>query len=411
MNKEIFDNSSHILREALTYIGADIGKVIVIHLPYYIFKDENFNIICQDIVTLFSIGVKIVLVFNVDKNSADLPIDEKQIKKLLKNSGILKHQLQQSLTKNKQNKRIISGNFLLAKSVGIIDGVDLINRAKIRGVASDDIKEQLQNNNILIVDNLAITSSGSIKAISSLSVASKIAQGIVADKLIFLTDLKRNTAYNLPINLTTNEAKNFKTDDKDLTKIIKHSIDFTHHNLSRAHILNYHYKNSLLRELFTRDGCGFLISSDKYDYIREATTVDINDIHKLLKNEGAGQKLLKKDKKDILQKISTFWVMEIDGFVTSCLSCEFDDKNNYVFVSSMVTHSAYQNQGRACKLLKYVEKKATDKNIKKIFTQSTRSIDWFQQRAYMIVPISNLPTDKQQMYDTQRNSKILMKML
>jgi amino-acid N-acetyltransferase len=406
MKIDNFDKNSDSLRDALSYISADVGHTIVIHLDFYFFKTKHFNKICADITQLFSIGIKIILVFDVYKYHQDeIPISNKEITEVTKNHTKKLFLLQKTLNM----VPIVNGNFIKPISKGVINGKDLLYNGRIKNIHNDRIEIQSAQN-VVLLSNLAISDTKNIYLLSSVEIAQKVATAINAVKLIFLSDLS-SVKMKMPTFLTSQTHEEYQKESLQLKNIIKITFDFVSCNKARAHILDYTLENSLLKELFTRTGCGILVASDKYDYIRGATSSDIDGIFNLIEKINTNKQLISKTRTWIKNSIKDFLIMEIDGFVVSCLCCKINEKEQSAFISSMATHKSYQRQKRADKLLKYAIKNLKKSKINKIFTQSTQSVEWFVQRGFGVIKYDRLPPVYQKIYDRSRNSKILQKLL
>jgi amino-acid N-acetyltransferase len=71
----------------------------------------------------------------------------------------------------------------------------------------------------------------------------------------------------------------------------------------------------------------------------------------------------------------------------------------------------YRDQGRAASLLKAIEKDAKKLSINTLFVLTTQTAHWFIEQGFKAGDIEQLPAQKKQLYNFQRNSKIFVKSL
>ena len=80
-------------------------------------------------------------------------------------------------------------------------------------------------------------------------------------------------------------------------------------------------------------------------------------------------------------------------------------------IACVAVHSEFQGRGYALKLLEYLEQRAINQNLNKIFVLSTQTAQWFQQQGYKETPVSDLPADRRDLYNYERKPKVLVKAL
>ncbi|CAG0882015.1 unnamed protein product [Cyprideis torosa] len=75
------------------------------------------------------------------------------------------------------------------------------------------------------------------------------------------------------------------------------------------------------------------------------------------------------------------------------------------------THPEYQNNGRAEKLLDYLEHVAMRSGLSKLFVFTTRTKHWFLAQGFNPAALEDLPPQRQSSYNFKRNSSVLIKSL
>ena len=84
--------------------------------------------------------------------------------------------------------RVTGGNFISAKPVGVVDGVDFQYTGAVRKVIAEEIKADLAQENVVLITPIGASPTGEIFNLAWEEVAEAVAIAIEADKLIFLCD-------------------------------------------------------------------------------------------------------------------------------------------------------------------------------------------------------------------------------
>ena len=435
-------------RQSTPYINAFRDKIFVISFGGELLSDTQFTPLVHDILLLHSLGVKLVLVHGAR------PQIEARLKKLggeinivnglritndlalecvvdaassvrVEIEALLSMGLANTLTAGK-TIHINSGNFVTAKPLGIRDGVDYQHTGEVRKISSKMIISMLELKNIVLIPPLGYSPTGEVFNLNSKDLAANLASELNADKLIYLTNdkgitdtrnklLRELTSSDAEILLDSfnNDTKNKKT--KKLTmsentiRCIQNAIKAVNHNVPRCHLIDRHIDGGLLTELFTRDGCGSLISANRFESLRQATIDDIASLIEIirpLEDEGI---LAKRSRENIEKDISAFTVIERDGMVIACAALHPFIKEKTAELSCFVVHPDYQSSGRGEVLFKSVQHHAKQLGLESIFVLTTHTSHWFKERGFKTKEIKTLPIKRRLLYNNQRNSKVLVK--
>jgi len=165
---------------------------------------------------------------------------------------------------------------------------------------------------------------------------------------------------------------------------------------------------SMLKELYTRDGSGLMISRDVYEGIRPADAGDLRDLEDLIRPMEEEGILKKRSRESLEQEITQCHLMIRDG---SCVACGMIKpySEGMAEVACLAVHPAYRGGGRGEIMLAYLEREALKMGVSEIFVLSTRTMQWFEERGFQAVPPDRLPPNRD--YDTSRNSKVYIKKL
>ena len=82
--------------------------------------------------------------------------------------------------------RVASGNFVTARPIGIRDGVDYEHTGEVRRIDAEAIRQRLAHGAIVLVSPLGYSPTGEVFSLRAEEVATAIAAGLGAAKLVFL---------------------------------------------------------------------------------------------------------------------------------------------------------------------------------------------------------------------------------
>jgi amino-acid N-acetyltransferase len=87
----------------------------------------------------------------------------------------------------------------------------------------------------------------------------------------------------------------------------------------RVHLIGFEHDGALLRELFTHDGVGTVVTRESLEHIREAKPDDIGALIALIEPMEAGRGILVHRPRELLEReIEHFSIIEHDGIIVGC---------------------------------------------------------------------------------------------
>ncbi|CAI5509641.1 unnamed protein product [Closterium sp. Naga37s-1] len=178
----------------------------------------------------------------------------------------------------------------------------------------------------------------------------------------------------------------------------------------RVHLLNSAVEGTLLLELYTRDGVGTMVSSDLYEGTRAAQVSDMPGIRALLEPLEAAGVLLPRGDEQLRRELPFFTVVERDGHTIACAALFPFPSARMAEVAAFAVSPASRGNGRGDNLLAYLEKRAVDMGMEKLFLMTTRTADWFVHRGFVPCDLERLPEEKLKKVDRSRGSKSLLAM-
>jgi len=307
--------------------------------------------------------------------------------------------------------------------LGIHEGVDFQHTGSIREVHNEAISSILNAGHLVILPPLGYSLTGDVFNVTVTEVATECAIALKADKLAFFVDelpidelgqaLRQANTDFIQQMLNTLSLSAPPTGDAEisdsLSGVLKHSIRACHHGVERVHLLKGGDPAALLRELFSRDGSGTLITIDRWEHIRQATIADVGGIIELIAPLQESGTLVSRSREELQLDIENFVVSERDGTVVACAAMHVEVESSTVEISCIATHPEYRGEGRADQMLTHLERRARELKCTSARILSTHTGHWFIARGYLEIPLENLPTVRRASYNELRNSKIYCK--
>ena len=277
------------IRSAAPYIHALRGKTLVIAFGGEVVADDTFLGIIHDLNLLHSLGVRLVVVhgsrpqIEAILKQQNIPsrynrglrvTDSETLDCVLEGTGHARSRIEALLSLGVANSpmagariRVVGGNFITAKPIGVLDGVDMQWTGEVRRVDVEAMRQRLDDGDIVLVSPLGYSPTGEIFNLALEEVATQVAVRMSAHKLIFLmeTDGVRNGRRQLLSELSTRDAEALLAHRSKLPRDVRHylpcAIRACDNGVKRAHLLSRHNDGALLLELFTRDGVGTMIAA------------------------------------------------------------------------------------------------------------------------------------------------------
>ena len=312
--------------------------------------------------------------------------------------------------------RVISGNFVVARPMGIIDGVDLEHTGLARKVAYETIHPILDNGGLVLLSPLGFSPTGEVFNLAMEDVAVAAAMSLRADKLIFITETPMMTdAGGTPIHeVSVHQAQGVIASDclpADISYYFSNAIRACQSGVPRAHIVPFSTDGSVLLEIFTHDGVGTMISAENLESLREATIEDVGGILRLIEPLEVDGTLVKRGRELIEREVDYFSVIEHDGVIFGCAALYPFPAEKMAEMACLTVSPDSQAQGDGERLLKHLENRARAAGFRKLFVLTTRAAHWFLKRGFVNASLDDLPKDRQNMYNWQRKSLVLIKNL
>jgi amino-acid N-acetyltransferase len=428
------------IRLAAPYIHAFRGRTFVIAFGGEVVADDTFLGVIHDLNLLHSLGVHIVVVHGsrpqieailkqqsiASRYAFGLRVtDAETMDCVLEASGQVRSRIEAMLSLGIANSpmagariRVSSGNYLTAKPLGVVEGIDMQLTGEVRRVDTDAIHQRLDDGDIVLISPLGFSPTGEIFNLSLEEVATQVAVRLDAHKLVFLMETEgvKNGRRRLLTELSTRDAEALlESAGAKLPADVRHylpcAVRACDNGVKRSHLISRHLDGALLLELFTRDGVGTMVAAAPLANLRNATIDDVGGILQIigpLEDQGV---LVRRSRERLETEIERFVVLEHDGAVVGCAALYAFPNEKIGELAALAVDPDFRREGYGAALEQEIEARARKLKLTDLFVLTTRTAQWFLERGFRHATIADLPQQKQALYNYQRKSQVYRKRL
>ena len=408
-------------RSVAPYIHMHRGKTFVVAISGEAIAAGKLPSLVQDLAMIQSMGVKVVLVHgfrpqvneqlaakgHVPQYSHGMRItDSVALDCAQEAAGQLRYEIEAAFSQGLPNTpmagatvRVISGNFITAKPVGIVDGVDFQHSGMVRKVDVSGISQILNLDAMVLISPFGFSPTGEAFNLTMEEVATSVAIALHADKLIFVAEVpgirvrphepeSEDNPIDTEMPLDVAEALLAKepsaTQPTDIGFYLQHCVKACKAGVERSHILPFAVDGVLLLEIYVHDGIGTMVVDERLESLREATSDDLGGVLQLI---------------------------EHDGVIFGCAALYAYPEKRTGEMAALTVSPSSQGQGDGEKILRRIEQRARAQGLDSIFVLTTRTMHWFLKRGFVQSPIEWLPEARQRKYNVDRKSVVLVKKL
>ncbi|MEZ5739207.1 MAG: amino-acid N-acetyltransferase [Burkholderiaceae bacterium] len=426
------------LRTVAPYSHAFRGKTFVIGVAGELIAQGQINHLVQDLSLLSAMGMRLVIVYGSrpqvieqlrlrrleDAYVNDMRITDSAVLECVKEAaGEIRLDLEAAFSQGLPNTpmqnstvRAVSGNFVTARPVGIINGIDLQYTGQVRKIDTQTIRFALDSGAIVIMSPLGFSPTGDAFNLTMEDVASSTAIALDADKLLFLAETDGILDQNGELMGEISEAEAQVMLDAGALEAgaayyLRHALRACKQGVARAHIVPFRVDGSLLLELFRHDGVGTMLVEETLEALREARLDDVGGILAIIRPMEDEGILVKRDHSLIERDIEKFSVIEHDGVIFGCAALFHDSGQSIGEMACLAVNPHVQSQGDGERLLRHIEHRARRAGLKQLYVLTTRTMHWFVKRGFKPSSPDDLPAHKRDMYNWNRRSQVLIKTL
>ncbi|MDP4300451.1 amino-acid N-acetyltransferase [Leptothrix discophora] len=432
-------------RSVAPYIHAYHGKTFVIGMAGELIAAGKLSAFAQDLSILHAMGIKLVLVHGFrpqvteQLNAKGHPSRFSHGKRITdpvaldcaqEAAGQLRFEIEAAFSQGLPNTpmanatvRVVSGNFLTARPVGIVDGVDFMHSGVVRKVDGASIRRAIDIGALVLLSPFGFSPTGEAFNLTMEDVATQTAIALQADKLLFITEVpgihedRDDPESPIDTELALADAKRMlaalpaPTQPTDTAFYLQHCIRACEGGVERSHILPFAVDGALLREVFTHDGIGTMVVDEKLESLREATSDDVGGVLQLIEPFERDGTLVKRSRTEIERDIQLYTVIEHDGIIFGCAALYPYPESRTAEMAALTISPQVQGQGDGERILKRVEQRARLQGLDSIFVLTTRTMHWFIKRGFVQVDPDWLPEARKRKYNWDRRSQVLVKKL
>ena len=425
-------------RQAAPYVHAFRGRTFVIGFGGELLAERGrFVRFLHDLNLLAALGIRLVLVHGArpqieaelrakrlrSRYAQGLRITDAQSLVAVKHAaGSLRVEIEALLSQGLPNSpmagaqiRVASGNFIAAKPVGVVNGVDFQFTGAVRKVDAAAIARRLEVGEVALVPHIGYSPTGEVFNLAWEDVADSVARALKADKLLLMVEQlptgKRNEILS---ELTARDAEALLKKDglaAQTKSAIEHALRAVRNGVGRVHLVSRRAEGATLLELFTHSGVGTMITADPVEKLRPARIEDVGGILALIEPLEADGTLVKRNRERLEQEIANFEVIEHDGTILACAALYPYAEEKSAELACLAVAPEYRDSGYGERLLLACEARVKQAKIRRVFALTTRAQHWFLAQGFKEAGVSVLPERRQALYNWKRGSKVFLKRL
>lgn len=422
-------------RDSTPYISAHRRRTFVVLLGADAIAEANLTNIVHDLALLQTLGVRLVIVHGCrEQLDADVAgstfvsgrrvTDEATMNHIAAVNGQLRAQIEALFSMglpatpmHNTDITVVSGNFITARPIGVIGGVDHLFTGRVRKVRTAQLGAVLEHGAVALLSPMGYSPSGQVFNLAAAELAAEVAIALGAEKLI--------TFDALP-HLTDSDGQRRSGIDPggldaclDDPKLTENSIAHlralgraVRGGVTRGHLVSYLEDGALLAELFTAAGVGTQISEELRGLVRPARSSDVAAIVEVIRPMEETGALVRRPRDRLEAEVDHFFVAEVDGIVVG--TCALYPHGDVAELACVAVKESFQNQPGlkvGTHLVAEAERIAQTRGLARLFVLTTQAHHWFEKLGYAPASVEDLPAEKQKLYNLQRKSKVLFKTL
>jgi amino-acid N-acetyltransferase len=423
-------------RQAAPYLHAFRGRTFVVAFGGELIAERaRFAHFIQDVNLLAALGIRLVLVHGArpqieaelkakhvrSRYAKGLRITDAQALVAVKHAaGVLRVEIEALLSQGLPNSpmagasiRVASGNYIAARPIGVVDGVDYQFTGLVRKVDAQAIARRLEAGEVVLVPHTGYSPTGEVFNLSWEDVAENVAVALRADKLLLFVDrLPADRKGAVLGELTARQAEALLKEaafGAHTTRALKHGLRALAAGVGRVHLVSRRTWGATPLELFTHSGVGTMITADPVQRLRDARLEDAGGILALIEPLEADGTLVKRGRERLEREIGNFLVIEHDGVIVGCAALFPFAADKAAELACLAVAPDARDAGHGERLLHACEERARGMKIRKLFALTTRAEHWFLAQGFKPADPAALPGERQALYNWRRGSKVFLK--
>jgi amino-acid N-acetyltransferase len=424
-------------RQVAPYVHDFGGRTFVIGFGgEMVAERQRFASFIHDVNLLAALEIRLALVYGArpqieaelkakglkSRYAQGLRVTDEQALTVVKHAGgMLRVEIEALLSQGLPNSpmaragiRVVSGNYITARPIGVRKGVDFLFTGAVRKVDAAALSAHLDVADIVLVPFVGYSPTGEVFNLAWEDVAESVAVALKADKLLMYTDkLPTNRKGEVVSELTADEALALSTKKSNLPTVdaraLEHVARAVDNGVTRGHLITRRSPGSLLLELFTHAGVGTMVTDDTVEKLRPARIEDVRGMLELIEPLESEGTLVKRSRELLESEIGNFMVIEHDNRIVGCAALyPFPDDRSAEFACLAVAPNK-RDAGYGERLLKACEDRARSLKLRRLFALTTHAAHWFVEQGFRAGDVAALPEKRQALYNWRRGSKVFLK--
>jgi len=434
-----------LIRETFHYQSRFEGSTMVFKIDFPVTEDPGFPYLMKDLALLAQTGFKIVIVPGA-KESIDAVLKQHDIVCAYSAAGNEREPVRITTAQalpfvemaafhaatrfmtflSASRVDAVIGNFVRARGLGIMDGLDMEHTGAVDKIFTDSISRVLNLGMVPILPCIGWSPTGKPHNVSSDEITLAVSAALGAIKL-FIVSVQggvRQGNFPIPENIEVREngsvvrltpqeadavvaaftARNTGVMPAALREL-KLALRASRAGVDRVHIIDGREEGAVLKELFSNLGAGTMIYADAYESIRPFRNGDLPDILRLMEPLMQAGILIRRTAEQIQERKDDYVVFEIDGSVHACAAL-YDWGEGQGEIAAVATDPICSGMNLGRRIVSYLIEKACKNRMNRVFVLTTQTQDWFESLGFREVLVESLPERKRQTYDQIRKSKV-----
>lgn len=448
-------NQVDLIREVFAYASRFGGKTFVIHVDHGAVTESRLNSLINDVVLLHQAGIRVVLV----------PGARQRIDEVLERYGIpwrrvngvrvataeaipfikmaafdVTNRYMTILSAN--NTNAVVGNWVRARGIGVVDGVDYEHAGVVERVQLDLLRATLAQSIIPLFPCIGWSASGKPYNISSRELAYRIAVSLEADKLFFVNDSLGidGRGFHLPPGVEVEEGTHrisrmrveeagaflelnaaetaeeppepgpatsgYFAGRSDAVELVRLAFEATRQTVDRVHIVDGRIDGVLLIEVFSNLGVGTMVHANVYQSIRPIRIEEVSEVRRLMQPLIERGILVPRTEEDIAAHYQDYVVHETDGRLHGCGALH-EYAGGSAEIAAIAVDPNYEAFGIGRKIVLFLIGRARERRLQHLYALTTKTADWFESLGFRRVTVADLPEERRRRYDANRKSVVL----
>jgi amino-acid N-acetyltransferase len=440
MEEQKLKEQVELIRQVFEYVQLFQGRTFVFKIDGAVLNHSYLPVLVRDLVLLHRQGIRIVLVPGAKQRIDEIleryhlrsetvggvRISTAEAMPFIKMAAFdVSNRLMTLLAE--ANAHAIIGNWVRARSLGVLKGVDYQYTGTVERVNVELLRKILADGLIPIFPNIGWNALGKPYNISSDELACTLGTALNAEKLFFVSTCPGLSAakYALPeevrlsgegvaTHLTVPQARNLVELNRgrsadELLNLLSLACRACSEGVARVHIVDGGLEGVILKEIFSSRGSGTMIYTNKHENIRSMQAADIPEVLRIMQPFVAKEILVPRDKETLEEQRSDFVVYEVDGIIHACGALHPCVQQRYLAeIAAVAVDETYVGMGIGKRIVSYLISRARQAGLTQVFVLTTQTADWFLQFGFREGGVEDLPPEKRKYYNRSRNSRVLI---